>query len=140
MDTCDSLEKNAPSFILNVGSTAGFAPIPVKNLYSATKSATIFFSYALRYQLKDKKISVSCLCPGPVFTKEEIKKDTIEKLGCFGKLLEVSPQKVGEIAVHRTLRGRLIIVPGNLAWIMSILLRALPRQLLVFIYYKLGNK
>ena len=37
------LEKNSPSFILNVGSMAGFAPIPAKNLYSATKSATIFF-------------------------------------------------------------------------------------------------
>lgn len=35
---------------------AGFAPLPVKNLYSATKSAIIFFSYSLRYQLK-KKIS-----------------------------------------------------------------------------------
>ncbi|MEJ0083101.1 MAG: SDR family NAD(P)-dependent oxidoreductase [Puia sp.] len=62
------LEKNAPSFILNVGSMAGFAPIPVKNLYSATKSAVVFFSYSLSYQLKEKNISVSVLCPGPVFT------------------------------------------------------------------------
>lgn len=28
------LEKNAPSYILNVGSMAGLAPIPIKNLYS----------------------------------------------------------------------------------------------------------
>jgi uncharacterized protein len=46
------LEKNAPSYILNVASMAGFAPIPVKNMYSATKSAVVFFSYSLRYQLK----------------------------------------------------------------------------------------
>src|SRR5262245_44968786 len=30
------LEKNAPSYILNVASMAGFAPIPSKNMYSAT--------------------------------------------------------------------------------------------------------
>src|SRR5688500_2584994 len=28
------LEKNAPSYILNVASMAGFAPIPLKNIYS----------------------------------------------------------------------------------------------------------
>ena len=84
------LEKNAPSYILNVASMAGFAPIPVKNIYSATKSAVVFFSYSLRYQLKDKKISVSCLCPGPVYTKPEIVKDTREKLGWFGSPITVN--------------------------------------------------
>jgi short-subunit dehydrogenase len=58
------LEKNAPSYILNVASMAGFAPIPIKNMYSATKSAVVFFSYSLRYQLK-KKISASvCFARG----------------------------------------------------------------------------
>src|SRR5687767_14755837 len=46
------LEKNSPAHILNVASLAAFAPMPVKNMYSATKSALLNFSYALRYQLK----------------------------------------------------------------------------------------
>lgn len=37
------LEKNAPSYVLNVASMAGLAPMPQKNLYSATKSSVIFF-------------------------------------------------------------------------------------------------
>src|SRR5688572_8736235 len=41
------LEKNSPSYILNVASMAAFAPIPLKNMYSATKSAVLFFSYSL---------------------------------------------------------------------------------------------
>jgi short-subunit dehydrogenase len=134
------LKSSAPSYILNVGSMAGFVPIPSKNLYAATKSATIFFSYSLYYQLKKNKISVSCLCPGPVFTKEEIKKDTIEKLGWFGKLMEVNPTRVGEIAVRRTLNGRLIIVPGIIAGCTSVILRTLPRRFVVFIYHLLGKK
>jgi short-subunit dehydrogenase len=133
------LEKNAPSYILNVASMAGFAPIPIKNLYSATKSAVIFFSYALRYQLKNKNISVSCLSPGPVFTKPEIVKDTREKLGWLGMRMAVSPKKVGEVAVRKTLEKKMMIVPGGLPKIASVIIRLLPRQWIVSIFGKAGE-
>jgi short-subunit dehydrogenase len=130
------LEKNSPSYILNVASMAGLAPIPVKNVYSATKSAVVFFSYSLRYQLKKRKISVSCLCPGPVFTKPSIEKDTRDKLGWFGMAMAVPPKRVGEVAVRKTLKKRMIIVPGTLPRIVSVFLRILPKRLLVAIYSK----
>lgn len=133
------LEKNAPSYILNVASMAGFAPIPMKNLYAATKSAVIFFSYSLRYQLREKNISVSCLCPGPVYTKPEIKIETEKRFGWLGRKMAVSPKRVGEIAVRKTLNKRLIIVPGTLAKIASILLRALPRRTITSFYARSGN-
>jgi uncharacterized protein len=131
------LEKNAPSYILNVASMAGLAPIPVKNVYSATKSAVVFFSYSLRYQLKKRKISVSCLCPGPVFTKPSIEKDTKDKLGWFGVKMAVPPKRVGEVAVRKTLKKRMIIVPGTLPRIISVFIRILPKRLLVAIYNKI---
>lgn len=134
------LEKNAPSYILNVASMAGFAPIPVKNMYSATKSAVVFFSYSLRYQLKDKNISVSCLCPGPVFTKPAIVKDTKAKLGWFGMKMALDPGTVGEVAVKKTFKKKLIIVPGTLAKISSDIIRFLPRRWVVSIYGKAGKK
>lgn len=134
------LEKNAPAYILNVASMAGFAPIPAKNMYSATKSAVIFFSYSLRYQLREKNISVSCLNPGPVFTKPGIVKETKEKLGRLGMWMAVAPSKVGEIAVQQTLNGKLIIVPGTGAKVMSTVVRALPRSLIVKIYNSVGKK
>lgn len=133
------LEKNAPSRILNVASMAGFAPIPIKNLYSATKSAVVFFSYSLRYQLKKKHISVSCLCPGPVFTKPEIRRETEKRFGWFGKKMAVSPKRVGEIAVKKTLKGRLIIVPGTLAKVIAVLIRTLPRRTVTSLYAKAGD-
>jgi len=133
------LQANGPSYILNVSSMAGFAPIPFKNLYSASKSAMIFFSYALRYQLIKERISVSCLCPGPVFTKPEIIKDTKEKLGWFGSAMAVEPEKVGEIAIRKTLQRKMIIVPGILASVLSFVLRSLPKRLLAFMYYN-GQK
>jgi short-subunit dehydrogenase len=134
------LEKNAPSYILNVGSMAGFAPLPAKNLYCATKSAVVFFSYSLRHQLKMKRISVSCLCPGPVFTKPEIEQDTKKKLGKIGVWMEVSPARVGEVAVRKTLHKRMIIVPGTLARIASNVVRAVPRGWTAGITGKSGRK
>ena len=134
------LEKNAPSHILNVASMAGFAPIPSKNVYSSTKSAVVYFSYALRYQLQEKNISVSCLAPGPVFTKPSVIKDTKENLGWFGMKMEVPPDKVGEVAVRETLNGKLIIVPGRLAKFSAFIVRLLPRRTMTSIYNKAGRK
>lgn len=128
------LEKNKPSYILNVASMAGLAPIPNKNMYSATKSAVISFSYALRHQLRKKDISVSCLSPGPVFTKPEIVQYTKKQLGWFGMKMAVPPERVGEIAVRGTLRGKMMIIPGTLAKISSFFIRILPRRWVVSLY------
>jgi short-subunit dehydrogenase len=130
------LEKNTPAYILNVASMAGFAPIPVKNLYAATKSAVVSFSYSLRYQLKSKNISVSCLAPGPVFTKPSIEKYTKEKLGNLGMKMAVPVNKVGEVAVKKTLQGKMIIVPGRLAKTLSGVVRFFPRRWVAWFYYR----
>ncbi len=128
------LRKSEHAHILNVASMGGFAPIPVKNAYSATKSAVILFSRGLRSQLKKENINVSCLCPGPVFTKPEIEKDTIEKMGWFGKQMAVPAERVGEIAVKRTLQKKFMIIPGFLTTMVSVFVRILPDALLVNIY------
>jgi len=133
------LEKNAPSYILNVASMAGFAPIPSKNMYSATKAAVISFSYGLRNQLKKKKISVSCLTPGPVFTKPQIKRVTKERLGWFGMQMAVPPKKVGEVAVKKTLKKKMIIIPGTLTKISATIIRTLPKRWMAGLYGGLGK-
>jgi uncharacterized protein len=134
------LEKNTPSYILNVASMAGFAPIPIKNLYAATQSAVIFFSYSLRYQLKTKNISVSCFAPGPVYTKPEIVIETKKQLGWWADKIAVSPKRAGEIAVRETLRKKMIIVPGRLANLISMLLRVIPKRTITAIYSKFKKK
>lgn len=134
------LEKNAPAYILNVASMAGFAPIPSKNIYAATKAAVVSFSYSLRYQLQEKNISVSCLAPGPVYTKPSIEKATRESLGWLGGAMAVKPARVGEIAVRKTLKGRPLIVPGTIAKILSGVLRILPQRFVTRVYGKAGDR
>jgi uncharacterized protein len=130
------LKKNPTSYILNVASMAGFAPFPIKNIYSASKSALISFSYSLKNILRKDQISVSCLCPGPVFTKPAIEQETIRQMGAYGRHMAVDPAKVGELAVRQMLNGKLIIIPGVLAGISSFLLRILPQRLVARILYR----
>jgi hypothetical protein len=76
-----------------------------------------------------------------VFTKPSIVKDTKEKLGGFGMKMAVPPAQVGEVAVAKTLKGRMIIVPGTLAKTSSVFLRIMPRRWSAALYYrKLKNK
>jgi len=54
--------------ILNVASTAAFQPGPLMAVYYATKAYVLSFSEALAEELKDTKIKVTTLCPGPTAT------------------------------------------------------------------------
>ena len=129
------LERGAPSYILNVASMAGLAPMPAKNIYSATKSAVVFFSYSLHFQLRKKDIHVSCLAPGPVYTKQEVVNTTHKMMGkTFGDWIEVPPARVGELAVRKTLNGKMLIVPGTVANVSSKIIRILPRRWVAWVY------
>ncbi len=129
------LKANAPSYILNVGSLAGFAPVLIKSVYASAKSAVHSFSYSLRYILKPDKISVSCLCPGPVFTKPSIANETMKQMGWLGKHMAMDAGLVGELAVRGMLRRKMIIVPGKLATLISYVLRTLPDQFIAYLIY-----
>ena len=65
------LKADKGAYILNVGSLAGFIPIPNKAVYTATKSFVFTFSAALGLELKHFQIHVSCLCPGGTVTSPE---------------------------------------------------------------------
>ena len=55
--------------ILITGSIAGFMPGSYQAVYNGTKAFLDSFSYALREELKDTKITVTCLMPGATETE-----------------------------------------------------------------------
>lgn len=56
------------SRIINFASSAAFVPQPGFAVYAATKAYVLSFSKALNAELKNRKISVTAVCPGPVNT------------------------------------------------------------------------
>ena len=57
------------SRILNIASAAAFCPQSKFAVYAATKSYVLSFSRALNEELKERKIYVTAVCPGPVDTE-----------------------------------------------------------------------
>jgi short-subunit dehydrogenase len=55
--------------ILITGSIAGFIPGAFQAVYNGTKAFLDSFAFALRNELKDTDVTVSCLMPGPTDTE-----------------------------------------------------------------------
>jgi uncharacterized protein len=55
--------------ILFTGSIAGFMPGTYQAVYNGTKAFIDSFSFALRAELKDSGVTVTCLMPGPTETE-----------------------------------------------------------------------
>jgi uncharacterized protein len=54
--------------ILNLASTAGFAPAPNMAVYAATKAYVVSLTEALWAEYRARGLHVACVCPGPVET------------------------------------------------------------------------
>jgi len=66
------LKRNAPSYILNVGSLASFFSLQKKQVYGATKSFILYFSKSLRRELQSENVFVTAVCPGGMFTNDTV--------------------------------------------------------------------
>ena len=64
----DMRERNSGR-ILITGSIAGFLPGSFQAVYNGTKAFMDSFSFALRNELKDTNVTVTCLMPGPTDTR-----------------------------------------------------------------------
>jgi len=62
------LTKNAPSYILNVASSAAYQAVPGLTAYAASKSFVLSFSRGLRHELKNSGVSVTAVSPGSTDT------------------------------------------------------------------------
>ncbi|MFP4270450.1 MAG: SDR family NAD(P)-dependent oxidoreductase [Alphaproteobacteria bacterium] len=57
------------AFVLNVASTAAYAPVPRMAVYAASKAFVLSFTEALATELRHEPLDVLALCPGPVRTR-----------------------------------------------------------------------
>ncbi|HZL40598.1 MAG TPA: SDR family oxidoreductase [Pseudolabrys sp.] len=125
----DSLARHRGG-ILNVGSMAGFLPGPGMAVYYATKAFVLSFSEALHSELKRRGVRVSVLCPGPVPT------EFAERAGVKGRSLAPSflsqpAEFVAEAGYRGLMQGKRTIIPGLVNKLIILLIRVIPRGLLL---------
>ncbi len=131
--------KNQPkSYVLNVGSLASFEPMPNKAIYAATKSFVYSFSWALRMELEDEGISVSCLCPSGVLTNQQVQQRT-ERIS-ISKSFQMDAETVARKAVNCMLKGQFRIIPGWQNRFVYRLEQVLPEEAVKWLMKKLFKK
>ncbi|MXV16757.1 SDR family NAD(P)-dependent oxidoreductase [Hufsiella ginkgonis] len=120
------LKKQRQGYILNVGSTAAYQAVPGLAAYSATKSFVLSFSRALRYELKNTAVSVSCLCPGPTDT-DFVKRAGIDALAEVAARFNMPPLDVARTGIKGMFRKKAEIVPGLTNRLVAYATRIVPK-------------
>lgn len=118
------MEKKNRGTILNVASIAGLMPGgPFMATYYATKAYVVSLTSAIAQELRRKKsrIRIFALCPGPVDTNFN------RVAGVKFALPGISAKTCVSEALAGMKRGSVILVPGRLMRISSVLARLLPR-------------
>lgn len=113
--------------LLQVASTAAFAPGPYMATYYASKSYVLSLSMALRSEWQAEGIHVSILCPGPTKTAF-IEKAQMQKTG-LAKLTAMTPEAVAKVAYKEVRANRAIIIPGITNKIACLVMSILPIRL-----------
>ena len=101
------------SRILTIGSASAFQPLPEFIMYAATKSFVVSFCRALNVELRSRKISVTCVCPGYVRTEFfQVAQDTKNPTTCSNFKPMYEPEDVVRKALKDSRKGRDLSVLG----------------------------
>ncbi len=91
------------AMILNISSASSFQPNPYISLYSATKVFLRSYSRSMNYELKEKGITCTAVCPGWVDTEMLKPRQNGKKVKFIGM---VSPDRVVKQALKDAKKGK----------------------------------
>jgi len=114
--------------ILIVGSIAGLMPGTYQAVYNGTKSLLDSFSYALRAELKDSGVSVTCLMPGATETEFFERADMLDTKVGAGK--KQRPEEVAKIGFDAMMSGDSEVVAGWQNKLRAAISHVLPGEVL----------
>lgn len=121
--------------ILITGSIAGFLPGSFQAIYNGTKAFLDSFSYALRNELKDTDVTVTCLMPGPTDTEFFVRGDLLDTP--VGKdEHKADPAKVAKDGYDAMMAGKPGVVSGLMNKIEAALAGVLPDTMLAEMHRK----
>jgi len=110
--------------LINVSSTAGFAPCPRFATYGGTKAFLNSFTEALHEELRGSGVQVQALCPGLTHT-EIFERAKVDASG-LPEFFWMEAEDVVAESLAALPRGDVICVPGLANRALSTITRALP--------------
>jgi len=96
--------------ILITGSIGGYMPGTYQAVYNGTKAFIDSFSVALRHELKDSGVTVTCLMPGPTETEFFERADMMDTK--VGQQKKDDPADVAKTGFEAMMKGETDVVSG----------------------------
>lgn len=124
--------------ILNVASTGGFQPVPIENVYCATKAYLLHFTEALAEEVSGSCVRVTCLCPGPTQTK--FFDQPLMKTRTPAKLPRMTASDVAKEGYRAFVKGKPFVITGLLNKVLVTSERLVPRAVVARAAHKIVKK
>lgn len=121
------LKKQPAGYILQVASTAAYQAVPTFATYAASKSFVLSFSRALRFELKDTNVSVTCLSPGPINTGF-VHRAGLDFMKAKAEKFGMTADEVARIGVKALFHKKTEVVPGLLNKLSVAFIPFLPKK------------
>ena len=127
--------------IMNIGSLAGFCPMPFFAAYSASKAFVINLSASLHEELKPYGVQVTCFCPSTTKTAfldtAASKHKSSSGIREFVSAQIATPEDVAKAGYKALNQGKRYALPSLSVTLQSIWIRMMPlRAIASFVYKK----
>ena len=122
--------------VLNVASTAAFQPLPWMATYGASKAFVLHLSEALSVELRERGVTVTCLCPGRTATEFFDAAQGHDRI-FFSRTPTGDAVAVARAGYEAMLAGRRLVVPALRDRLMAWSARVSPRPLVLAIAQRL---
>lgn len=123
--------------ILITGSVAGFIPGSFQAVYNGTKAFVDSFSTALRNELKDTGVTVTCLMPGPTETEFFERAELMDTK--VGQEEKADPAKVAADGYAAMKRGEAGVVSGFMNKVQALFSGIIPDTVLAQMHRRLAE-
>jgi short-subunit dehydrogenase len=123
--------------ILITGSIAGYMPGAFQAVYNGTKAFIDSFSYALRNELKDSGVTVTCLMPGETDTDFFARADLLDTQ--MGSEKKADPAEVARTGFEAMEKGEAGVVAGMSNKIRAALANLVPDTMLAEQHRKMAE-
>jgi len=123
--------------ILITGSIAGFIPGTYQAVYNGTKAFLDSSSFALRHELKDTGVTVTCLMPGATETQFFERADMMDTK--VGQEKKDDPAEVAQTGFDAMMRGDGDVVTGWKNKLQSAIASVTPSDILAEMHRKMAK-
>ena len=130
--------KNGGGNIVNIASAAAYQPVPSLASYSATKAYVMNFSEAIAFELKDKNIFVTVICPGGTQSEFGHTAGFNEDDKFFNKM--PTAKNVASFIYKAMKNKKVNAIHGFKNSFLAFANRFAPRKLTAYLAYKVMNK